>query len=193
MHDLWKIQIFHTNARIRGLLEAFHAALTAQAARSELRSLESEIVRELFIAKKKNMTLQDTLAFKTLDPEEVLERAIVNWLQGHFRRQMQQQLFVLCITPSLQIFHLRRHCQGGVYTVFLQILSKKTAMGYSPAKLLSFLVEFIEMWTKIKKNIDYSGFWSRYANLRSDMLKMFTKQWALSNMMEFFWVNLSWV
>ena len=57
---------------------------------------------------------------------------------------MQQQLFVLCITPSLQIFHLRRHCQGGVYTVFLLILSKKT-------KLLSFLVEFIEMWTKIKK------------------------------------------
>ena len=62
---------------------------------------------------------------------------------------MQQQPFVLCITPSLQNFHLRRHCQGGVYTVFLQILSKNTAMGYSPAKLLSFLIEFIEVWTKI--------------------------------------------
>ena len=42
-------------------LEAFHAALTAQAARSELEALESEIVRDLFISKMKNMTLQDTL------------------------------------------------------------------------------------------------------------------------------------
>ena len=58
-------------------LEAFHAALTAQAARSELRTLESEIVRDLFISKMKNMTLQDTLTFETLDPEEVLKRAII--------------------------------------------------------------------------------------------------------------------
>ena len=57
-------------------LEAFHAALTAQAARSELGTLESEIVRDLFISKMKNMTLQDTLTFETLDPEEVLKRAI---------------------------------------------------------------------------------------------------------------------
>ena len=57
-------------------LEAFHAALTAQAARSELGTLESEIVRGLFISKKKKMTLQDTLTFKTLDPEEVFKRAI---------------------------------------------------------------------------------------------------------------------
>ena len=57
-------------------LEAIHAALTAQAARSELGTLESEIVRDLFISKMKNMTLQDTLTFKTLDPEEVLKRAI---------------------------------------------------------------------------------------------------------------------
>ena len=57
-------------------LEAFHAALTAQAARSELGTLESEIVRDLFISKMKNMTLQDTLTFGTLDPEEVLKRAV---------------------------------------------------------------------------------------------------------------------
>ena len=57
-------------------LEAFYAALTAQAARSELGTLESEIVRDLFISKMKNMTLQDTLKFETLDPEEVLKRAI---------------------------------------------------------------------------------------------------------------------
>ena len=57
-------------------LEAFHAALTAQAARSELRTLEDEIVRDLFISKMKNLTLQDTLTFETLAPEEVLKRAI---------------------------------------------------------------------------------------------------------------------
>ena len=57
-------------------LEAFHAALTAQPARSELGTLESEIVRDLFISKMKNMTLQDTLTFEALDPEEVLKRAI---------------------------------------------------------------------------------------------------------------------
>ena len=56
-------------------LESFHAALTAQAARSELGALENEIVRDLFISKMKNMTLQDTLTFETLDPEEVLKRA----------------------------------------------------------------------------------------------------------------------
>ena len=57
-------------------LESFHAALTAQAARSELGTLENEIVRDLFISKMKNMTLQDTLTFETLNPEEVLKRAI---------------------------------------------------------------------------------------------------------------------
>ena len=57
-------------------LEAYHAALTAQAARSELGTLENEIVCDLFISKMKNMTLQDTLTFETLDPEEVLKRAI---------------------------------------------------------------------------------------------------------------------
>ena len=45
-------------------LETFHAALTAQAARSELGTLESEIVRDLFVSKVKNMTLQDTLTFE---------------------------------------------------------------------------------------------------------------------------------
>ena len=57
-------------------LEAFHAALTAQAARSELGTLESEIVRDLFTSKMKNMTLQDTLTLETLDPEEILKKAI---------------------------------------------------------------------------------------------------------------------
>ena len=56
-------------------LEAFHAALTAQAARSELRNLEDETVRNLFISKISNMTLQDTLPFEILAPEEVFKRA----------------------------------------------------------------------------------------------------------------------
>ena len=57
-------------------LVAFHAALTAQAARSELEALESGIVRDLVISKMKNMTLQDTLTFETLEPEKVLKRAL---------------------------------------------------------------------------------------------------------------------
>ena len=57
-------------------LEAFHEALTAQAARSELENLENEIVRDLFASKMKKLTLQDTLTFETLEPEEVLKRAI---------------------------------------------------------------------------------------------------------------------
>ena len=62
--------------RMQESLESFHAALTAQAARSELGALENEIVRDLFISKMKNMTMQDTLTFETLDTEEVLKRAI---------------------------------------------------------------------------------------------------------------------
>ena len=57
-------------------MEAFYAVLTAQAARSELEALENEIVRDLFISKMKNMTLQDTLTIETLEPEEVLKRVI---------------------------------------------------------------------------------------------------------------------
>ena len=55
-------------------LDAFHSALTVQAARLELKTLESEIVRELFISQMKNMTLQDKVTFETLEPAEVLKR-----------------------------------------------------------------------------------------------------------------------
>ena len=57
-------------------LEAFHAALTAQAAKAELGTLEDEPVRDLFISKMKNVALQDTLTFETFSPEEVLKRAL---------------------------------------------------------------------------------------------------------------------
>ena len=53
-----------------------HAALTAQAARSELGTLKSELARDFFISKMKKMTLQETLTFETLDSEAVLKRAI---------------------------------------------------------------------------------------------------------------------
>ena len=49
-------------------LEGLHAALTAQAERSELGTLEDEILRDLSISKMKNMSLQDTLTFETLAP-----------------------------------------------------------------------------------------------------------------------------
>ena len=57
-------------------LEAFHAALTAQAVKAELGTLEDELVRDLFISKMKNVVLQDTLTFETFSPEEVLKRAL---------------------------------------------------------------------------------------------------------------------
>ena len=57
-------------------LEAFHAALTAQAAKAEFGTLEDELVRDLFISKMKNVALQDTLTFETFSPGEVLKRAL---------------------------------------------------------------------------------------------------------------------
>ena len=45
-------------------LKAFHAALSARAARSELGTIEDEIVRDLFKSKMKNMTLQNTHTFQ---------------------------------------------------------------------------------------------------------------------------------
>ena len=57
-------------------LESFHAALTAQAAKAELGTLEDELVRDLFISRMKNVALQDSLTFETFPPDEVLKRAI---------------------------------------------------------------------------------------------------------------------
>ena len=71
-----RYKLFTRIQEVGELLEEFLAALTAQAARSGLGRLESEIARDLFISKMKNMTLQDTHRFETLDPEEVLKRAI---------------------------------------------------------------------------------------------------------------------
>ena len=58
------------------MLQAFHAALSALAARSELGTLEDELVRDLVILRMKNVNLQDTLNFGTLTTEEVMKRII---------------------------------------------------------------------------------------------------------------------
>ena len=71
-----RYKLFNRSQETWETLEAFHAALTAQAARAELGTLEDELVRDLFISKMKNVVLQDTLTFETFSPEEVLKRAL---------------------------------------------------------------------------------------------------------------------
>ena len=71
-----RYKLFNRSQETGESLEAFHAALTAQAAKSALDTLEDELVRDLFISKIRNPALQDTLTFETLSPDEVLKRAI---------------------------------------------------------------------------------------------------------------------
>ena len=71
-----RYKLFNRSQETGESLEAFHAALTAQAARAQLGTLEDELVRDLFISKIKNVVLQDTLTFETFSPEEVLKRAL---------------------------------------------------------------------------------------------------------------------
>ena len=71
-----RYKLFNRAQETGEILEAFHAALTAQAAKAELGTLEDELVRDLFISKMKNVVLQDTLTFETFSPEEVLKRAL---------------------------------------------------------------------------------------------------------------------
>ena len=71
-----RYKLFNRAQETGETLEVFHAALTAQAAKAELGTLEDELVRDLFISKMKNVALQDTLTFETFSPEEVLKRAL---------------------------------------------------------------------------------------------------------------------
>ena len=72
-----RYKLFNRAQETGEALEAFHAALTAQAAKAELGTLEDELVRDLFISKMKNVVLQDTLTFETsFSPGEVLKRAL---------------------------------------------------------------------------------------------------------------------
>ena len=69
-------KLFNRSQETGESLEAFHAALTAQAAKSALDTLVDEVVRDLFISKMRSPALQDTLTFGTLPPDEVLKYAI---------------------------------------------------------------------------------------------------------------------
>ena len=71
-----RYKLFNPAQKTGETLEAFHAALTAPAAKAELGTLEDEFVSELFISKMKNVALQDTLTFETFTPREVLKRVL---------------------------------------------------------------------------------------------------------------------
>ena len=60
-----RYKLFNRSQETGESLEVFHAALTAQAAKAELGTLEDELVRDLFISKMKIVVLQDTLTFET--------------------------------------------------------------------------------------------------------------------------------
>ena len=71
-----RYKLFNRSHEVGESLEAFHAALTAQAAKSALDTLEDELVRDLFISKMESPALQDTFTFETLPPDEVLKRPL---------------------------------------------------------------------------------------------------------------------
>ena len=56
-------------------LETFHAAFTAQTARSDLETSKKGIVTDLLNSRMGNARLQDTLTVEALTPEEALKRA----------------------------------------------------------------------------------------------------------------------
>ena len=71
-----RYKLFNRSQETGESLEAFQAALTAQAAKSALDISEDELVRDLFIFKMRSPASQDTFMFETLPPDEVLKRAL---------------------------------------------------------------------------------------------------------------------
>ena len=71
-----RYKLFNRSQEVGEALDAFHAALTARAAKSALDTLEDELVRDLFISKMRSPPLQDTFTFETLLPDGVLKRAL---------------------------------------------------------------------------------------------------------------------
>ena len=71
-----RFKLLNRSKEVGESLEAFHAALTAQAAKSALDTLEDELVRDLFFSKMRSPALQDIFTFETLPPDEVLKRAL---------------------------------------------------------------------------------------------------------------------
>ena len=64
-----RYKLFNRSQETGESLEVFNAALTAQAAKSAVDTLENELVRDF-------PALQDTLTFETLPPDEILKRAL---------------------------------------------------------------------------------------------------------------------
>ena len=64
-----RYKLFNRHQETEESLESFHSALTAQAARSDLGTIDDEFVRDLFISKTRNAELQDTLIIETLLPD----------------------------------------------------------------------------------------------------------------------------
>ena len=58
-----RYKLFKRSQEVGESLETFHAALTAETARSALEKLEVELVRDLFTSKIRRPALQDTLTF----------------------------------------------------------------------------------------------------------------------------------
>ena len=71
-----KYKLFNRTQQAERFIDLFYAALAAQAAMSELVTLEQEFVRDLFLSRMRNARLQDAITVETLSPEEVLKRAI---------------------------------------------------------------------------------------------------------------------
>ena len=76
MCHILKIQIVHKNARARGNVGGISHCANCASSQVRIGNIWKWNRRDLFISKMKNMTLQGTLTFETLEPEEVLKRAI---------------------------------------------------------------------------------------------------------------------
>ena len=71
-----RYKLFNRSQETGEKLEAIQEALTAQAARAELETLEDDLIRDLFISRMKNTVLRDRLTFGAFPPDEVLKRAL---------------------------------------------------------------------------------------------------------------------
>ena len=88
-----RYKLFNRSQEMGESLESFQAALTAQAAKAALDTLE-DLVRDLFIFKMRSPALQDKLTLETLPPEEVIKRAISSRVNNRHRR-FRSPLWVL--------------------------------------------------------------------------------------------------
>ena len=58
-------------------MEHFHAALSEQAAKCSLGTLEEELIKDLFVAKMNDADLQRKFIMKKTEPKKVLEEIVL--------------------------------------------------------------------------------------------------------------------